>query len=290
MTTNNLPQLDAKEFITTQNSELRTTTLKVAEAFNKLHKDILRKIESIDCSKEFTERNFTLSEYTDSTGRKLPYYEMTKDGFMFLVMGFTGKKAAQVKEAYINAFNWMATQLQPVIESNCLTPDQKGHIYQTVMQICHQTGKHYQTVFGDIKRQFRVASYKEIPATQYNQVCEYLSIEPLEGELLPKPCKHMTLDLPAESAKPTALRDSTQITVAAFSGDAYSMETGSPMDQLFKLLHEAKASDAKVKIQDFDGLFNYWKAARRHIIGMSDTLYRMQNMAQSTRNSGFDWR
>ena len=36
---------------------------------------------------------------------------MTKDGFIFLVMDFTGKAAAQIKEAYINAFNWMAEQL-----------------------------------------------------------------------------------------------------------------------------------------------------------------------------------
>lgn len=36
---------------------------------------------------------------------------MTKDGFIFLVMGFTGQKAAAIKEAYINAFNMMALQL-----------------------------------------------------------------------------------------------------------------------------------------------------------------------------------
>lgn len=36
---------------------------------------------------------------------------MTKDGFIFLVMGFTGKKAAQFKEAYINAFNQMEKEL-----------------------------------------------------------------------------------------------------------------------------------------------------------------------------------
>ena len=40
-----------------------------------------------------------------------PMFKMTKDGFIFLVMGFTGKAAAQIKEAYINAFNWMAEQL-----------------------------------------------------------------------------------------------------------------------------------------------------------------------------------
>ena len=43
--------------------------------------------------------------------RESKYYEMTKDGFIFLVMGFTGAKAAQVKEAYINTFNHMAAML-----------------------------------------------------------------------------------------------------------------------------------------------------------------------------------
>jgi len=39
-------------------------------------------------------------------------YEMTKDGFAFLVMGFTGAKAAAFKEAYINQFNAMETELK----------------------------------------------------------------------------------------------------------------------------------------------------------------------------------
>lgn len=43
--------------------------------------------------------------------RKSKVVEMDKDGFMFLVMGFTGQKAAQIKVAYINAFNWMAERL-----------------------------------------------------------------------------------------------------------------------------------------------------------------------------------
>ncbi|MGK5614918.1 Rha family transcriptional regulator, partial [Proteus mirabilis] len=34
-----------------------------------------------------------------------------KDGFIFLVMGFTGKKAVQFKEAYIAEFNRMEAQL-----------------------------------------------------------------------------------------------------------------------------------------------------------------------------------
>ncbi|EBB7877683.1 Rha family transcriptional regulator [Salmonella enterica] len=88
-----------------------TTSKAVGEFFRKLHKDVIRTIESLECSPEFTRLNFELSEYTDSTGRKLPMYEMTKDGFVFLVMGFTGKKAAAFKEAYIAEFNRMEAEL-----------------------------------------------------------------------------------------------------------------------------------------------------------------------------------
>ncbi|MCR9366962.1 Rha family transcriptional regulator [Vibrio antiquarius] len=38
---------------------------------------------------------FTLNEYKEGVGRKLPMFEMTKDGFMSLVMSFTGKKVVQ---------------------------------------------------------------------------------------------------------------------------------------------------------------------------------------------------
>nr|WP_115182776.1 Rha family phage regulatory protein [Serratia quinivorans] len=88
-----------------------TTSLAVAAYFTKPHKDILTKISQLECSPEFTERNFSPSNYTDPTGRTLPCYEITRDGFAFLAMGFTGKRAAIFKEHYINAFNMMEEKL-----------------------------------------------------------------------------------------------------------------------------------------------------------------------------------
>ena len=75
----------------------------VAEFFEREHKNVLRSIEAIlapdsGFSKEFTELNFALSSYKDSTGRTLPCYALTRDGFTALAMGFTGKKAAHFKE------------------------------------------------------------------------------------------------------------------------------------------------------------------------------------------------
>ena len=90
------------------------TSLQVAEAFGKEHRHVLRDIrETIDkCSESFTAPNFGLSEYTDSTGRKLPLYLLSKDGLMMVTMGYTTPEAMRVKEAYIARFNEMEEQLR----------------------------------------------------------------------------------------------------------------------------------------------------------------------------------
>ncbi|MDC4354109.1 Rha family transcriptional regulator [Acinetobacter baumannii] len=98
-----------------QNDQVKTSSLKVAELFGKQHKDVIRKIENLECSPKFTSAQFCAHVQTIEIGngatRESKYYEMTKDGFIFLVMGFTGAKAAQIKEAYINTFNHMAALL-----------------------------------------------------------------------------------------------------------------------------------------------------------------------------------
>ena len=86
------------ELVILQNEKAVTTSLIVAEKFHKNHYHVLRDIENLDCSISFAKSNFGFSTYKDSTGRKLPMYLLTKDGFMFLVMGYRGKKAAEIKE------------------------------------------------------------------------------------------------------------------------------------------------------------------------------------------------
>lgn len=151
-----IAHLNPQEFLTIHNEQICTTSLKVAEAFGKQHKDVLRKLESLDCSPEYRQRNFTQTVYhreNPSAGKPIsaPMYEMTKDGFMFLVMGFTGKKAAAIKEAYINAFNWMADQLQqqhhqpqqisiPTYSLPQLPPHQIIVNRQDLVNLLHMTG------------------------------------------------------------------------------------------------------------------------------------------------------
>lgn len=97
------------------NGQAVTSSLAVADYFIKRHADVIRKIESLECSTLFRQRNFAFTSISinqpNGGTRKLPCYQITRDGFAFLAMGFTGKRAAQFKEAYINAFNQMEKQL-----------------------------------------------------------------------------------------------------------------------------------------------------------------------------------
>ncbi|EIO7125589.1 Rha family transcriptional regulator, partial [Escherichia coli] len=98
--------------VTIENGRAVTTSVAIAEFFRKMHKDVLKKIDNLECSQKFSERNFAPAEYLDEQGKKRPMYKITKNGFVFLVMGFTGKKAAAFKEAYIAEFDRMEAELR----------------------------------------------------------------------------------------------------------------------------------------------------------------------------------
>ena len=100
----------------------RVDSRSVAALFEKEHKNVLRDIAKIiepesGLSEEFTRLNFELSKYKDSTGRKLPCYQMTRDGFTILVMGYTGEKAMRFKELYIKRFNEMDALIKQIVSA-----------------------------------------------------------------------------------------------------------------------------------------------------------------------------
>jgi len=99
---------------------LKTTSRIVADSFGKLHKDVLKSVRNLECSNDFSERNFAPTSYVDVQGKEHTEYAMTRDGFTFLAMGFTGKDSAHWKEKYIDAFNAMEAQLKqaPVLDLN----------------------------------------------------------------------------------------------------------------------------------------------------------------------------
>ena len=99
------------ELVSITDQKAMTTSLIIAEAFEKQHKDVLRSISNVECSDEFRRRNFAPSSYMNSQNKMMPLFNITRDGFTFLAMGFTGKAAAEFKEKFIAAFNVMEQEL-----------------------------------------------------------------------------------------------------------------------------------------------------------------------------------
>lgn len=117
-----------------------TTSKDIAETFGKRHDDVLRKIAALDCSEKFRLRNFAETVYmreNPSGGEPIPTkaYHVTRDGFTFLAMGFTGKRAAQFKEAYIEAFNELERKVHPTQQvSNDIADAEKYRLLNNMIR------------------------------------------------------------------------------------------------------------------------------------------------------------
>lgn len=106
------------DLVQIKEGELYTTSLIVAEVFGKEHRHVLRAIDDLECSEEFRVANFGQSNYLNLQGKDTRLVEITRDGFMFLAMGFTGKEAAALKERFIAEFNRRGEELQRYRDSS----------------------------------------------------------------------------------------------------------------------------------------------------------------------------
>lgn len=98
--------------VTIESGKPATTSVRMAKKFNKNHRDVLRAVKNLECSAAFRLRNFAQSTWVNAQGKDQPMVIMSRDGFSFLAMGFTGKEAAGFKEDYIAEFNAMEEKLK----------------------------------------------------------------------------------------------------------------------------------------------------------------------------------
>lgn len=118
------------ELVYLKDEEAMTDSLSVAEHFRKRHTHVLDKIEQIikEDSAENSAQCFKKTYYKDSSGKRNPKYLMNRDGFTFLVMGFTGKKANQWKWDYIHAFNSMEQVIREKSTSDWIATRKHGKL------------------------------------------------------------------------------------------------------------------------------------------------------------------
>lgn len=97
--------------------ELITESRYVAEAFGKLHKNVMQginaKLRDTDPDlAEWARLNFQPGVYLDGNGQERPCFKMTRDGLAELAMGFSGREAMRLRIAFLRAFKRMADELQ----------------------------------------------------------------------------------------------------------------------------------------------------------------------------------
>ena len=104
-----------KDLVIMHDQQAVTTSLILAEAFEKQHKHVIEAIEKKISTAEnsaLLKNMFVEDSYIASNGKQNKMYYLNRDGFTFIAMGFTGKKADEFKLKYIEAFNKMEKQIK----------------------------------------------------------------------------------------------------------------------------------------------------------------------------------
>ena len=185
----NAVAINFEQFVQINHSEPVTTSEFVAKAFGKEHKNVLARIEEIRTQVPdfFGKLNFkpTEKERKNNLGFviKDKVYELTKNGFMLLVMGFTGKEAMAIKIAYINAFDTMAErlrrlQMHHVAINQLISKEQADNIQLAVEQRSQRTGEPYQKIYAGLHTYLNIDSYRAMPVEHYTAALKYLESIP----------------------------------------------------------------------------------------------------------------
>ena len=96
-----------------QNDQVITTSLLVAETFEKEHRNVLKSIRKLmSATNVAVAQMFDETTYVNEQGKEQPMFFMNRDGFTLLAMGFSGEKALKFKVDYINAFNKIEAELK----------------------------------------------------------------------------------------------------------------------------------------------------------------------------------
>ena len=180
-----------------EDGRIYTTSMQVAEHFGKRHDNVLKAVRRLECSDDFRLLNFEETVVTRENPRggapiESPAFRITRDGFVFLAMGFTGKEAAAWKEAYILAFNQMEAELKrikyAVNPDDALTAAQAETLrlmLKTKADLLpkQQQGSFMMKGWSKLKSHYKVG-YRQIPQSEYTEAMSIVARHVTEWEVL----------------------------------------------------------------------------------------------------------
>lgn len=191
--------------VSISHGQATTTSKAVADYFHKQHKDVLRKIEALrpELPVDWYQRNFAPIQIAVDLGagrvRQDSAYEITRDGFTLLAMGFTGKQALQWKLRYIEAFNAMESRLRrPVAPALAVPPEAVLRVLEADLQALYTNAGIMRRRFNGLIAQLQ-ASLEEPAARAMGE--RQVSLSRAEWMALQIEIDRMQLSMQSMSAK-----------------------------------------------------------------------------------------
>ncbi|WP_410099495.1 Rha family transcriptional regulator [Sutterella wadsworthensis] len=184
------------------NGQPTTLSTDISNFFEKPHNDVLKAIRAIlsklpeDRLGNFSQTVVTRTNPSGGAPIQSRAYRLTRDGFTFLAMGFTGEKAQVFKWAYIDAFNRMEEALRNPPKPEYITVEHRWAIQKAVGRKARGQSVNYQTVYRALKDHFKVEKYTHILEADFDAAIAF--IEPLPPMQLPPPNAPTTQRAPAE--------------------------------------------------------------------------------------------
>ena len=197
-----------------------TTSLEVAKFFGKRHDHVLRDVDTLlsQLPENSLQPNFgeTYQEQETPLGvKQVRMFILYRDGFMLLVMGYTGKKALAMKLAYIEAFNRMEEELarqkeaarnitQDIVDVTgtlSITPsttEDRKPLRALVGSWAQVSGLPFAACWNQLKAAFNLANIKELPQ---EWIPDALAWVQARIDALPAPAPAAAL--PASPSSPT---------------------------------------------------------------------------------------
>lgn len=176
--------------VTVVDGNVTTLSTDVATFFEKEHSKVIRSIENIlstvseDRVRNFAQTVVTRSNPSGGAPIKSKAYRLTRDGFTFLAMGFTGARAQEFKWAYIDAFNKMEAALRQCPIAT-LTVQQRYEIQAEVGKKVKETGRSYADVYQALRTRFKVRKFTEILAKDFDLAISFIrALQPVSAGVL----------------------------------------------------------------------------------------------------------
>lgn len=171
--------------ITVCNGLATVLTTNISEVFEKNHRHVLRDVEDIiQRTPEDRRGNFIPVELErpSNLGKgivKYKAYALTKAGFTFLAMGFTGEKADKFKWAYIDEFDRMEKALSGESGPDYIDEAQQREIQRAVGRRAAGIGKNFSLIYGALKDRFDIPRYTCLQKRDFEAALDFIQKAPI---------------------------------------------------------------------------------------------------------------